>query len=247
VQTAAGDFTLDGRRQVPINRVSGSIKRQQQFSQQFLEVPLLQRAVPSVGELTSAEQGLRFELGESNYRRTESSWAAADAPEASVVIAATPDELLIEVNVGKRNPYFAERRDENPLDNEHPDVNSDGIQLHLAFLHDTGTPRYASWLLVPDGAENVRVTARDDAALVGLTASWKKTAERWQLLSRIHRGSLGAPDATFFLDVIVNEMPRGRERRRGQLVMSAREPGWAYLRGDRQEIDQLIPMVVQDG
>ena len=208
---------------------------------------MLQHGVPSVGELTSAGQGLRFELGESNYRRTESAWAAAGAPEALVVIAATPDELLIDVNVGKHDPYFAERRVDNPLDNEHPDVNSDGIQLHLAFLHEAGTPRYASWLLVPDASESVRVTARDDASSVPLTASWKKAPDRWQLLIRIQRTSLGPPDATFSLDVIVNEMPRGRERRRGQLVLSAREPGWAYLRGDRQEIDQLIPMVVQHG
>jgi hypothetical protein len=47
------------------------------------------------------------------------------------------------------------------------------------------------------------------------------------------------------LDVIVNEMPLTRERRRGQLVMSATVPGWAYLRGDRQDIDQLIPMTFE--
>jgi hypothetical protein len=247
VQSAAGEFTLDGRRQVPFERVTGSIKRQQQFSRQFLEVPLLQRAVPSVGELSSAGQGLRFELGEANYRRTESAWASAGSIKASVVIAATRDELLIEVDVRKRDPYFAERRAENPLDNEHPDVNSDGIQIHLAFLHDAGTPRYATWLLVPGASDSVRVTARDDAASVPLSASWKKQADRWLILSRIQRASLGPPDATFSLDVIVNEMPAERERRRGQLVLSAKSPGWAYLRGDRHEIDQLIPMVVRDG
>jgi len=246
VQSAAGEVRLDGRRRGSLARVTESIKRQQQLRRQFLVVPLLQHIVPSVGELTSAEQGLRFELGESNYRRTESAWAA-DVPTASVVIASTPDELLIEVNVGKRDPYFAEHRDENPLDNEHPDVNSDGMQLHLAFRHDTGTPRYASWLLVPEAPDSVRVTARGDAPLVPLTVSWKKTADSWQVLSRIQRASLGPPDAMFSLDVIVNEMPRGGERRRGQLVLSAREPGWAYLRGDRQETDQLIPMVVQHG
>jgi hypothetical protein len=247
VQSAAGEFTLDGRRPVPFARATGSIERQQEFSRQFLEVPLLLRPIASVGELTAAQHGLRFELGESNYRRTEPAWAEAGAPEAAVVIAATPDELLVEVNVRQRDPYFAERRVENPLDNEHPDVNSDGVQLHLAFLHDAGTPRHGSWLLVPDEGESVRVTARDDASSVGLTASWNKTADSWQLLSRIQRSALGPPGATFSLDVIVNEMPRGRERRRGQLVLSARAPGWAYLRGDRQEIDQLIPMVVQHG
>jgi hypothetical protein len=40
-------------------------------------------------------------------------------------------------------------------------------------------------------------------------------------------------------------MPRWRERRRGQLVLSGGN-GWAYLRGDRQDSGQLIPMVVQN-
>ena len=37
------------------------------------------------------------------------------------------------------------------------------------------------------------------------------------------------------LDLIVNEMPRGRERRRGQLVMSGGRGEFVYLRGDRHE------------
>ncbi len=67
------------------------------------------------------------------------------------------------------------------------------------------------------------------------------------MLCRIPRTSLGPPADEIALDIIVNEMPRGRERRRGQLVMSAKAPGWAYLRGDRQDIDQLIPMKVENG
>jgi hypothetical protein len=45
--------------------------------------------------------------------------------------------------------------------------------------------------------------------------------------------------------VTVNEMPSGRERRRGQLVMGATKPGWAYLRGDRHEREHLVLMTVR--
>ena len=61
---------------------------------------------------------------------------------------------------------------------------------------------------------------------------------------RIPRDALGPPDARFGLDVVVNEMPAGRERRRGQLVLSGKGTGWAWLLGDRQDRDALLPMVV---
>ena len=49
------------------------------------------------------------------------------------------------------------------------------------------------------------------------------------------------------IDVIVNEMPRGRERRRGQLVMSGAGGEFVYLRGDRHEADRLVPLRIVDG
>jgi hypothetical protein len=76
--------------------------------------------------------------------------------------------------------------------------------------------------------------------------TWRRAARGWQLLARVRRDALGARDSRLGLDVIVNEMPRGRERRRGQLVLSGRGSGWAYLRGDRQDRDALIPVVVRD-
>jgi hypothetical protein len=48
------------------------------------------------------------------------------------------------------------------------------------------------------------------------------------------------------IDVIVNEMPRGRERRRGQLVMSGARGEFVYLRGDRHEPERLIPLRFAD-
>jgi hypothetical protein len=48
------------------------------------------------------------------------------------------------------------------------------------------------------------------------------------------------------LDVIVNEMPRGRERRRGQLVMSGGAGEFVYLRGDRHDPQRLITLRLAD-
>jgi hypothetical protein len=48
------------------------------------------------------------------------------------------------------------------------------------------------------------------------------------------------------IDVIVNEMPAGRERRRGQLVLSGSHGDFVYLRGDRQDADRLITLRVDD-
>jgi hypothetical protein len=226
-----------------------------------LEIPLVTRApvsaeatpvatVPlrdvSIGDLTARGNVLRYELGEENYRRTEATWDQAGSPTATVVIGATLSELLVEVSVESQDPNFAAARGENPLDNEHPDINSDGVQVHLSCPGHAGRPLAASWLLVPEpGSAAVRINGRGDAYDISLRASWRRTATGWQLLARIDRGGFGPAESHIGLDVIVNEMPRWRERRRGQLVLSGGAAGWAYLRGDRQDAGRLIPLVVR--
>lgn len=190
--------------------------------------------------------GARFEMARDNYRRTEATWEEAGSPTATIDIGATADELLIEVRVPNTTPNFAPFSDENALDNEHPDVNSDGVQLHLAVPGESRRPINASWLLVPENPGRVRITPRGDGANVPVRASWSPIVSGWSMSVHVPRAALGARDARFGLDVIVNEMPQGRERRRGQLVLSGRGTGWAWLRGDRQDRDALIPMVVRD-
>ena len=206
-------------------------------------VPLLR---DQIEDLTGLSRGLRFELGFPHYRRSESTWQDAGSPTATVMIGATNTELLIDVTVNNPEPNFSPARDENPLDNEHPDVNSDGVQIHLTSHAKTTRPLSASWLLVPEVATNaVRISSHDDASRIPLSATWRQSGSGWQLLARLDRSAMTSD--RFGLDVIVNEMPRGRERRRGQLVLSGAESEWAYLRGDRQTNDRLIPLAVQDG
>ena len=150
-------------------------------------VPRVQRAVTSVGDLTSSREGVLVKLGEGNYRGTEATWTEAGSPTAAVAIAASDRELLIEASVTASDPNFVEARAENPLDNEHPDVNSDGMQIHL-----TSAGRSASWLMVPEpGSPAVRTTGRDDAAAIPFVASWRRTQSGWELLARIDRSALG--------------------------------------------------------
>ena len=49
---------------------------------------------------------------------------------------------------------------------------------------------------------------------------------------------------TLCLDLLINETTRGRERRRGQLVLSGAFGEWVYLRGDRQDAQRLIPLMI---
>jgi len=187
---------------------------------------------------------LRFDLGEVHYRRTEASWAEAGSPRATVVITADASDLRVEVTVIKTPTYFAPRLAENPLDNEPPDINSDGVQVHLSM---PGSSDPVTWLLVPEpGGSNVRVSATQGTTHPALRATWRERPDGYRIDARIpFAWTEAATDLR--LDVIVNETAPGRERRRGQLVMSGAHGEWAYLRGDRQDSERLIPIRVRRG
>ena len=69
-------------------------------------------------------------LGEDHWRQTEDGWADAARPTATVAIRDDMHALHLAVSVSKASPTFAGAVTENPLDNEHSDINSDGLQLH---------------------------------------------------------------------------------------------------------------------
>lgn len=198
-------------------------------------------APPPLGETRVAH----FVLGREHYRRSEESWDEAGRPTASVAVGATRDAIVIDVWVPDPSPVFAPSRLDNPLDNEHPDINSDGVQLYLGALRDRG--RYYAWILVPEGDEGrVRVTPRAAfGPAVSLAASARLTPTGWSLRTVFPRAALAASQG-FTLDVIVNEIAPGRERRRGQLVLSGGRDEWIYLRGDRQDPARAIAFQLSD-
>lgn len=171
-------------------------------------------------------------LAAPDWRYTEDDWTTAGSPTADIALSTDHDALQIVVTVTKDTPTFAPQRSDNPLDNEHPDINSDGLQLHLhsALLGE------ARWIVVPDGAHGARITARTPAAqqLTLRAVSVAVTPTGWTATLSLALD----PDtrARFHLAVLVNEIAPDRERRRGQLVMGGARDRRAYLVGDRHDL-----------
>lgn len=208
--------------------------------------------IPRVPDVPGSVSRLSLHLSESHYRRSELAWATAGAPRATVSLWTEGNDLCVLVDVEKRDVYFAPGIDSNPLDNENPDTNSDGVQLHVIVPSATpgsGAPRELDWLLVPElGGNRVRVSARAvGRAAPPLRTYWEPTTRGYSVRMTVDLSALGA-DVTksLKLGVVVNEMTRDRERRRGQLVMGGRAGEFVYLRGDRLAADDLLDFRIAD-
>jgi hypothetical protein len=188
---------------------------------------------------------LEIPLGEAHYRRSEQSWQEAGSPTAVIRLGGTAESVIVEADVAKPDGgIFAPARERNELDNEHPDVNSDGVQLYLAAPDD---PVGAGWLLVPEapGGE-VRVTRIAGAIdALPIACRWAPTPRGYRLRCELPLAD-GMRRTGVELDVIVNEIAAGRERRRGQLVLSGGDGEWVYLRGDRQPRGRYLPFAIAD-
>ncbi|MGQ0650322.1 MAG: heparinase II/III domain-containing protein [Gemmatimonadaceae bacterium] len=208
--------------------------------------PAMDAAVGPPNHVLAAGRPFGMELGERHYRRSELPWRQAGAPEATLRVAAGRAAVDIEIHVRKSDPVFAPRRAANPLDNEDPDINSDGVQLYL-YLPDSQA--YASWLLVPEAPSGVRVTPRAAGGPVPpLTADWRLTSDGYRVRCSFSRGAQGLGiDRHFMLNVVINEISRGRERRRGQLVATGTQDEWVYLRGDREDPHRMLAFEIVDG
>jgi hypothetical protein len=195
---------------------------------------------------------IAVQLSEPNYRRSEHAWSDAGAPRATVSLWAEGDQLFVVVDVEKRDVYFAPPVNDNSLDNEHPDTNSDGIQLHVTVpggAQGQGSAREFNWLLVPQlGGNGVRVSARTVGGVAPpLRASWHRTRDGYSVRIAVSLSALGAAiSKTLKLGVVVNEMTSDRERRRGQLVLGGRSGEFVYLRGDRLAAEDLLDFRIAD-
>ena len=157
------------------------------------------------------------------------------------------DELLVDVSATAADIVFTPANATNPYDNEHPDINGHGVQLYVRTMFDGG-----AWMVVPEAAGSaarVRQLA-GWGTLVMRGATWKRTAEGFSMSVRVALPPL--PDESprgaypVSLDVLVNETVPGRERRRGQLVLSGAQGEFVYLRGDRHDASRLVPLVIVD-
>jgi Heparinase II/III-like protein len=196
-------------------------------------------ASSSVLDSLSVPHQLPFsrELGEPEYRISEHSWLDAGSPNARVTVTANERELEVRVSVRKAPLHFrASDAPDSELDNEHPDIHSDGVQLHL---WSSGWREPAAWLAIPEG-DLQRTRVRQIAGGLEapeLRASSHEIIGGYEIRFGIPREALSSIIA---LDVLVNDMSPERERRRGQLVLSGARGDRVYLRGDRQPLEHFI-------
>jgi hypothetical protein len=103
--------------------------------------------------------------------------------------------------------------------------------------------RKGGWLLVPDPTSRDVGVRSIEGWEKGLSvrAKWEPTESGYALVAEVALQA-GATDVA--LDVIVNETAPGRERRRGQLVLSGARGEFVYLRGDRHDVAQLLRFVI---
>ena len=194
------------------------------------------------------DEPLTFELGRDAYRQSEDSWADAGSPTATVRVRAEDDRLTISIDVCKSPVMFRASDAVDPrLDNEYPDIHSDGAQVHI--WSDAASAPLA-WLVVPvEASSDVRVHIPDGARHdVRLAATWRRTPLGYAIdlhlpVAAVETGRDGA----IAMQIVINDMGPGRERRRGQLVLSGGAGEWVYLRGDRESAAHARRFIVTSG
>ena len=189
-------------------------------------------------------QRLEFTLARNEYRRSEESWEEAGRPSANVAVLCGPNKLVIDVRVHKSGPLtFMPEGAMNRYDNEAADINGDGLQLYLVDALGA-----SGWVLVPESPTSpegeVRARVIDGwTAPREVRATWRRTDDGYSMQVRVSCRT--AAGSELGLGIVVNEMPPGRERRRGQLVLAGRRGEFVYLRGDREDRSELLRFVVR--
>ena len=201
------------------------------------------RTAPEWPPKSDASAARRIALGVDHYRRSELSWADAGKPEATLFLAATPNELVIDVIAMVGAPRFVPADRENPFDNESADIDGDSIQLYVLPHQSGADARPEGWVLVPEcGTDVVRVRPiAGHAARVRPASQWQLLEPGWALRARLPLAALGG---TFRLGLIVNHTLPDRARRAGQLVLGGAAGEWIYLRGDRHPVQRFVSFAI---
>jgi hypothetical protein len=174
---------------------------------------------------------------EDQYRRTEEPYAGPEAFAAEAWLAWDETALYVAVAVTKDDLTL--RPAGAPplhLDNESDLIHSDGLQFYLQV---DGQPPLG-WLVVPEPAGStlqVHPITGTSATAAAVRGSWRKSEGGYVLtLGLASPGWPPGPNAIPpKFDLVVNEMRPDRTRRLGQLVWTG-GGGWAYVRGDRQDL-----------
>lgn len=198
------------------------------------------REPPHAVELPTASRGV-VELGAAHYRRSEEPYDPARF-RAAVEARATGERLEITVQVDKAELVFRRATDPDPrLDNESPDIHSDGVQCYV------GLNGWQGYVLVPDPdspAVRVRAVAGTAGDPSRVQATWERTPGGYAMRVQIALGRPAAKVERIPFNVLINEMTPLRQRRAGQLALSG-GGGWVYLRGDRESPESAVVLEVE--
>jgi hypothetical protein len=205
-----------------------------------LRVPRVDEPPALDGTLAGFDTGSALVLDrEDQYRRAEEPWPGPDRFAARAYLNAGDSTLYVGVEVVTPEPTFRPADAGDPeLENENPDIHSDGLQLYLDIAGFYG------WLVVPDtetpGALRVAPARGTDAEASMVTAGrWAPTGTGYAVTLAIE---LPVEATRFGFDVYVNRAAPEHERRVGQLVWSGGRGTRVYLAGDRA-LPGALPLV----
>jgi hypothetical protein len=204
--------------------------------------PMLARKPSPNDWETAVPKSAVVRLGAGHYRRSETPYGAGRPFSARTAVFAVGSELCFGIRVVKKGVFFRKADAKDPaLDNEPPDIHSDGVQCYVGGEEGGGSMPWRGYLLVPvPDSDSVRVASVAGAAgkTSEVAASWVGTPDGFSILVAIDLGAQVQRGQRIPLNIVVNEMYSGRERRAGQLALSG--GGWVYLRGDREHPESAI-------
>jgi hypothetical protein len=180
-------------------------------------------------------------LGAEHYRRSEEPYDPSVFG-ADVAIFAAGQQLCVGVQVTK--PEVVVRRPDAPdlrLDNESSDIHSDGVQFYI------DCDGWQGFLLLPDlDSERVyiRPVAGSGAQVARVSATWTRRPDGYRMMIFFDVGRVVRRGDRFRVNLVVNRMDTGRERRAGQLALVG-GGGWIYLRGDRESPESAVVVEIQ--
>jgi hypothetical protein len=181
------------------------------------------------------------ELGADHYRRSERPYVPGTSVRAQAAVCVVESAVVFAVTVVKGDIVFRDENAPDPgLDNERPDIHSDGVQC---YLWRNG---WVAFLVVPvPGSYDARCipTGSDHRGVVSVRAEWAPSDGGYSMLVRFDLDRPLGVSERCFVNLVVNEMYSDRERRAGQLVLSG-DRGWVYLRGDRESPDHALMVEV---